>query len=310
MPTGTGKSLVAKLIIEALNLKTLVIVPSLEIKRQMQYVLSDCKNVVIENIDSKALNRLTTRFDVLIIDESHHAAAKTYHRLNKHQWNGIYYRFMLTATPFRNDTEETLLFEAICGQVIYKLSYIDAIRKGYITPIDAFYLEVPKQHTDAYTYREVYDELVINNETRNLMIGAAMNRLNKPTLCLVREVIHGKILSELTGYPFVSGDDNESRDYIRAFNAGEATKLISTTGIMGEGIDSKPCEYVIIAGLGKAKSQFMQQVGRAVRNYPGKESAKVILIKDRSHRFLTSHFNAQLKFLLDEYSVKPIKLNL
>jgi len=310
MPTGTGKSHVARLIIEALDLPTLVVVPTLEIKRQMQYTLSGLKNVRVENIDSRALSSLTAQFSVLILDEAHHAAAKTYHRLNKHNWNGIYYRFMLTATPFRNDAEETLLFEAICGQVIYKLSYRAAIRNHYIVPIEAYYLEIPKQDTDAVTYREVYDQLVVHNEIRNLMIGALLGRLNRPALCLVREVIHGKILAEMTGFPFVSGEDDESRDYIRAFNAGEIKILIGTTGILGEGIDTKPCEYVIIAGGGKAKSQFMQQVGRSVRNYPDKESAKVIILKDRSHRFLMRHYSAQKKYLLDEYEVMPLKLNL
>lgn len=310
MPTGTGKTYVAKMIIEALGLNTLVVVPTLEIKRQMQYTLSGLKNVTIENIDSNTLNSPATRFDVLIIDEGHHAAAKTYHRLNKRFWNGIYYRFFLTATPFRNDTEETLLFEAICGQVIYKLSYRDAIRRGYIVPVDAYYLEIPKQATNAFTYREVYDELVINNETRNIMIGVLLGRLDAPTLCLVREVAHGKILSEITGYPFVSGEDEESRDYIRAFNSGEIQTLIGTTGILGEGVDTKPCEYVVIAGLGKAKSNLMQQIGRGVRKYQNKASCKVILLKDKSHRFLMSHFNNQKKIILDEYGVMPVKLTL
>jgi superfamily II DNA or RNA helicase len=310
MPTGTGKSLVIRLIIEALGLPTLVVVPTLEIKRQMQYTLSGLKNVTVENIDSKALSSLTTRFSVLILDEAHHAAAKTYHRLNKHKWNGIYYRFMLSATPYRNDTEETLLFEAICGEVIYKLSYRDAIRRSYIAPVEAYYLEVPKQPTDAFSYREVYDQLVIHNETRNLMIGALLGRLDKPTLCLVREVIHGKILSEMTGFPFVSGEDDESRDYIRQFNSGEIKTLIGTTGILGEGIDSRPAEYVVVAGLGKAKSAFQQQIGRGVRNYPGKDSAKVIIFRDKSHKYLIRHYNAQKKILFDEYGVIPVKLTL
>lgn len=312
MPTGTGKSRVIELLAQGLGVKTLVIVPSLEIKKQLQEQLKGHKNVTIENIDSKRLQRLQG-YDCLIIDEAHHVAAKTYQKLNKTAWKDIYYRFFLTATPFRNKKDEMLLFEAIAGPVIYQLSYKMAIREKYIVPVEAYYYQLPKVQTDAYTWAQVYSELVVNNKVRNETICITLLRLNKAgvsTLCLVKEVKHGQILSEMSGLPFVSGQDEDSRDYIRQFNLGQIKTLIATTGVMGEGVDSKPCEYVIIAGLGKAKSQFMQQIGRSVRTYPGKESAKVILFKDMSHRFLSRHYRAQCVILKEEYGIEPLKVDL
>lgn len=306
MPTGSGKSLVIAMIAFELDLKTLVVCPNLEIKKQLQGILKDLKNVTIENIDSPKLSALKD-FDCLIIDEAHHSSAKTYQKLNRIAWTNIFYRFFFTATPFRNDTEETLLFEAIAGQVIYRLDYKTAVAEGYIVPVEAYYIEIPKSPTDAYTYAQVYKELVVNNTVRNYTIVNLLITLQQNsvyTLCLVKEVEHGKILEELSGIPFVSGDDESSRQYIKQFNNGEIKTLIGTTGILGEGIDTKPCEYVVIAGLGKAKSQFMQQVGRAVRKYKDKTSAKIILIKDKSHKFTTRHFNAQRAILREEYGSK------
>jgi len=312
--TGTGKSLVIGLIASRLNVKTLVVVPSIEIKNQLiasiDALIGKGHKVVVENIDSKRLQTLTG-FDCLIIDECHHAAAKTYQSLNKKAWRGIYYRYFLSATFFRNETNEQLLFEGIAGSVIYELTYREAILKKYICPVEAYYYKLPKVTTDAYTYREVYNELVINNEYRNSLISLTLLRLNaerKSTLCLVREVAHGNILSEMTGIPFANGKDEESRKYIEMFKEGKITSLIGTNGIIGEGVDTKPCEFVVIAGLGKAKSAFMQQVGRAVRRYNDKESAKVILFQDKSHRFTSSHFNTQVKILLDEYRITPVLL--
>lgn len=310
MPTGSGKSKVIQMIVQALKLRTLIIVPTLEIKNQIKELFMGDHHVTVRNIDSNDLIRHTD-YDVLIIDEAHHSAAKTYRTLNKHAWTKIYYRFMLTATPFRNDSEEILLFESICGQVIYTLSYKDAVASNYIVPVEAYYLEIPKKDTNAFSYREVYNELVINNEYRNLIISILMAKLRDySTLCLVREISHGKILEQITGFPFIHGEDDDTRDYIKQFNSGEIKTLIGTTGILGEGIDTKPAEYIIIAGGGKAKSQFMQQIGRAVRTFPGKESAKVILIKDLSHKYLINHFNEQKKILLLEYNVKPVRLTL
>lgn len=310
MPTGTGKGLVIKMLLNAFNVKFLVIVPSLELKKQLSETLKDMPYVTVENIDSKRLSKLID-FDGLIIDEGHHVAAKTYQKLNKTVWSNIYHRFFLTATPFRNDEEETLLFEAIAGRVIYKLSYKDAVKNKYIVPVEAYYLEVAKQSTNAHSWSEVYSQLVVNNEARNDQITLLLLKLQasqSPTLCLVKEVRHGQILSDMTGLPFVSGADDASRDYIRQFNTGEIKGLIGTDGILSEGVDTKPCEFVVIAGLGKAKSQFMQKVGRAVRTYPGKESAKIILFRDVSHKFTLRHYKEQAKILISEYGVKPIKL--
>jgi superfamily II DNA or RNA helicase len=311
-PTGTGKSMAMALLITRLNVKTLVVVPSLEIKFQLRAVLdkTNMPNIIVENIDSKALLTITG-VDCLIIDEAHHVAAKTYQKLNKTIWKDIYYRFFFTATPFRNDTEEMLLFEAIAGGVIYKLDYKSAIKNGYIVPVEAYYLEIPKQKVDGYQYAEVYSEMVVHNDLRNQKIANLLMKLDiadKSTLCLVREVAHGKELANLTGYGFVSGEDADSRDLIRQFNDGGIKVLIGTEGILSEGVDTKPCEFVIVAGLGKAKSQLMQKIGRGVRNYPGKESCKVVLIRDASHRYLIKHYNIQKKVLLDEYQVIPVRL--
>lgn len=310
-PTGTGKSRAMGMIAESFGLKTLWVVPSLEIKKQTITSWGHLKNVMITNIDDPKLEKLTD-FDMLLIDECHGAAAKRYHRLNKTAWTGIFYRYAFSATTFRNDPEETLLYESIAGQEIYSLSYADAVASKYIVPIEAYFIETKKQMSDAYTYRQVYNELVVNNTARNTDIAKLLTSLHssgKSTLCLVKEVAHGNILSEMTGLPFINGADDDSRKYIKRFNEGALKVCISTEGIMGEGVDTKPCEYVVVAGGGKAKSGFMQLCGRAVRNYPGKETAKVILVKDKSHKFLLRHYNAQVKIMKEEYGAIPVKLD-
>lgn len=316
MPTGTGKSMVISLIIEAMKMRTLIVVPSLEIKKQLTKSIEDAlgtlANITIENIDSKAL-QTATDYDLLIVDEAHHVAAKTYHKLNKDVWTKIRYRFFVTATPFRNQNEEQLLFEGIAGRVIYSLDYHKAVANRYIVPVEAYYIEMPKKILDEYTWTKVYSDLVVNNKERNEAIAALTVRLNaerKSTLVLVKEIKHGKILAKLTGLSFANGQDEGTRHLIQKFNNEEIRVLIGTEGILGEGVDTKPCEYVIIAGLGKAKSAFMQKVGRGVRTFKDKESCKIILIKDKSHKFCNRHFNEQCAILLEEYGIKPIKIDI
>lgn len=310
MPTGTGKSCVIANIIRELKVKFLVVVPSLEIKKQLtESLLKDLgtlKYVLIENIDSKQLKKANDCAG-LIIDEAHHVAAKTYRKLNKQYWGGLFYRFFLTATPYRNKSEEQILFESLAGKLIFSLSYKEAIQKKYIVPIEAFCINVEPIKNDYYTWHEVYDKLVVNNHLRNHQIAQVLFDLlsaGRSTLCLVKEIEHGTTLSSITGIPFVNGQDDSSRELIQKFNAGEISALIGTTGVIGEGIDTRPAEYIIITGLGKAKSAFLQQIGRGVRNYPGKESCKVVLFRDVSHKFCLRHYREQCKILRDEFSIK------
>lgn len=318
-PTGTGKSIMIAMAIAAKNVKTLVIVPNLGIKDQLLAQLKECfgsraggfgKDIAVENIDSKALHQKSD-YRCLIIDEAHHSAAKTYRTLNKKYWNDIYYRYFYTATPFRSRDEEQLLMESITGQVIYRLTYEDAVKKGYIVPVEPYTIEMPKSSTDGYTWKEVYNDLVINNEVRNECIIELLKLLNysgKSTLCLVKEIRHGEILSDNGRFPFANGLNEDSKNLIVKFNKEEIRTLIGTYGILGEGIDSKPAEYVIIAGLGRSKNAFMQQCGRAVRKYKIKESAKIIIVKDSSHKFTLQHYKSQVKFLQEEYGIKPAML--
>lgn len=314
MVTGYGKSITMALLINELQVKTLVIVPNLELKRQLsetfKRLFGTLKNITIENIDSTTLKNHKD-YGCLIIDEVHHAAARTYHKLNKVAWGSIYYRFGFTATPWRNVDAEQILLESIAGQVIYKVSYKDAVKQGAIVPVEGYYYDLPKKPTEAYTWRQVYDELIIDNEHRNALIADLLLKLNEAgvsTLCLVKEIAHGNILRDMTGCPFANGQDEDSKLWITLFNRGECKVLIGTYGVLSEGVDTRPCEYVVIAGIGKAKSSFMQQVGRGVRKHLNKESCKVVLFRDRSHKFCLQHFNTQAKILKEEFGVEVLKL--
>lgn len=313
-PTGAGKSVIIALIISKIKVPTLLVVPSLELKRQLsQFISSVIKGglITVANIDSLSTDDDYSKYKALICDEFHHAASRTYRELNKKAWKHIYYRFGISATPFRSNDNERLLLESFLSNVIYEIPYSTAVAKNYIVPLESYYCEVPISYPDGYTWAQVYSELIVHNETRNELIATLLDKLqDKATLCLVKEIRHGEILSEMSGLPFVNGQDNLSKDLITKFNRGEIKQLIGTEGVLGEGVDTKPCEYVIIAGLGKSRPALMQKIGRSFRVFGDKVSAKVILFKDKSHKFTINHYNAQRKTLKEEYGAIPVKLTI
>lgn len=310
-PTGLGKSLIVALIIQELQVPTLVVVPTLELKRQLREslkaIFGSLEHIDVENVDSLSPKKQKKHYDCVIIDEFHHSGARSYRNLNKTAWNDVYYKFGLTATPFRSQDHERLLLESVLSKVIYQITYQTAVSKGYIVPMDAYYIELPKTliQGNQKSWPAMYSELVVKNTVRNKIISGVLRALaEKSTLCLVKEIKHGLEI----GGSFAHGENENTPHLITLFNSGKLKTLIGTTGVLGEGVDTRPAEFVIIAGLGKSKNQFMQSVGRTFRHYPGKTSAKIIIIKDSSHKWTKEHFKVQCKILLDEYGIIPVKL--
>ncbi len=330
-PTGTGKSLIIAMMIHNQQVPTLIVVPNLALKRQLIETLSnlftsqkvgtlrDKKPIAVENVDSLDPNKLLIGYDCVIIDEFHHSAAESYRKLNKKSWTNVFYRYGLTATPFRSQDHERLLLESVISKVIYKIDYKTAIENKYIVPLEAYYVEVPKTKVEGYTWSQVYNELIVNNKKRNELILhfiIQLNLLKKSSITLVKEIKHGENIAQLlnnTGvfdFHYVKGENDNNAELLQQFNDFEYSTLIGTTGVIGEGVDTKPAEYVIIAGLGKSKNSFMQQCGRAFRKSPGKESAKILIFLDKSHKWTIAHFKEQCKILKEEYGIIPERLDI
>lgn len=325
-PTGVGKSLICALIINALQVPTLIVVPSLELKRQLTESLRDMfgpgivgsfgnkypnRLITVENVDALDSAQKLEGYDCVIIDEFHHSGAATYRKLNQKAWTGVYYKFGLTATPFRSRDEERLLLESVLSEVIYRVDYATAVENDYIVPMEAYYFDLPQQKCKGTTWAAVYSELVVKNEPRNKLVAdliCALHEKRQSCLTLVKEIAHGNTLQKLTGAAFAHGQAEDGRDLIRWFSERQLTTLIGTTGVVGEGVDTRPAEWIILAGGGKSKNQFMQQCGRGFRRYPGKTTCKVILFRDSSNKWLLDHFKAQCRYLREEYGVEPVKL--
>lgn len=327
-PTGSGKSLMIAMLVEALNVRTLIVVPTLELKRQLTASFEQWFGtgvagewtgqlpVVIENVDALDVSKPVKGYDCVIIDEFHRSASNTYQKLNRNTWKDIYYRFGFTATPFRNKNDENLLLEAVISEVAYKIEYKTAVEKGYIVPMEAFVVECSKKNTTGHNYSSVYADLVVNNEERNTTIAQMvcnLIKLNTSVLVLVKEIKHGhniQIECSKLGFfvEFAHGENKNSAALIDRFNVETEKALIGTTGVLGEGVDTRPAEYIIIAGLGKSKPAFMQQCGRGFRKFNEKKSCKVIIFKYTGHRWTKAHYAAQVKHLREEYGVEPIIL--
>lgn len=73
-------------------------------------------------------------FDLIVVDEFHHAAAKTY--INVIEYFRPQFLLGITATPDRLDGKDVY---ALCdGNVAYQMHFIEAIRRGWLSPFQYY----------------------------------------------------------------------------------------------------------------------------------------------------------------------------
>ena len=147
LPTAAGKTFIALKAIEALNVSTLVIVPTLDLVDQWRQLLNSQFNVdvgaygggeesiealTVSTYDSAYLRaeQLGNKFMFLIFDEVHHLPAPSYRQIAE-----MYiapYRMGLTATLEREDEGHKILPQLL-GDIVYRLE-VDSLAGEHLAP--------------------------------------------------------------------------------------------------------------------------------------------------------------------------------
>ena len=143
MPTGTGKTVVLAELVSQLKIENVLIVAHRrelieQITATIKRLNMDNRNITVESIQtiSRRIGNPPSggwggRFSLVIIDEAHHALAKTY-KMMWEAWPDA--KFLgLTATPCRlNGKGFTDLFEVLLSS----LTVPEFIKKGVLAPFD------------------------------------------------------------------------------------------------------------------------------------------------------------------------------
>lgn len=238
-------------------------------------------------------------FDLLLIDEVHHAGDNTYQRII----NYFEPKFMLgmTATPERNDDYN--IFELFDFNIAYEIRLHQAIEEGLLVPFqyigisdytyaneDEILAQINSKRTgkkELKHLRERYSlEFLATQERAKYIIeqsnfyGYSGEKLHGLIFC--SSVTEAKKLAEILteqGHSSVAlsgSDSNEKRQMaIKAFEAGQY-EYILTVDIFNEGIDIPMVNQVIFLRSTQSNIVFIQQLGRGLRKYPGKEFLVVI----------------------------------
>ncbi|MBC1513587.1 DEAD/DEAH box helicase [Listeria booriae] len=267
----------------------------------------DMANIVITNIqklqsrnNSSLLRRLPKDyFDMIIIDEGHHSAAKTWLENLDHFSKAKVVK--ITATPYRSDNKP------LSGELIYKYKLSQAMAKGYVKSLEKFdyipqelRLTIDKNEDKTYSVQEILDLNLKDNDwiTRTVAYSDDCKRdVVLESIALLNEKRRGttvphKIIAVASNIDeaikieqmykdqgveaVIVHSDLGEFEKRRAFSDIEnnRVKVVVNINMMGEGYDHKYLSVAAIFRVFKNLSPYEQFIGRILRVIPDNEVVK------------------------------------
>jgi ATP-dependent helicase IRC3 len=240
----------------------------------------------------------------LVVDEAHHATAKTYRKLIKNLQEKVeQFRMIgLTATPFRTaELEQGLLAKVFPDDIIYKVDLRTLINRGILsepifeeinTDFDMTKL-LSEEQLDNLKYFDIDSigkasaKTIAENDTRNWIIVNqfkknkskykqtivfALNQANAIALKKLfgeagvkAEYVLSSIKDQTTG---VTLSSKENKDKIDRFRKGDLDILINVN-ILTEGTDLPNVQSIFLARPTISSILMTQMIGRGLRGEKG-----------------------------------------
>ncbi|WP_168582820.1 DUF3427 domain-containing protein [Gephyromycinifex aptenodytis] len=227
-------------------------------------------------------------FDVVVIDEFHHAAASTYRRILDH----LQPRELLglTATPERGDGTDVRSFFG--GRTAAELRLWDAIEADLLTPFHYFGIHDGTDLTRLSWTRGRYDEhelegVYTGNDARaRIVLTQVRDKIADPArmkaLGFCVSVAHAHYMTRVfreAGLEAValSGQSRETQRHnaIEDLSTGRI-QAIFTADLFNEGVDIPAVDTVLFLRPTESITLFLQQLGRGLRVHPDKAVLTVL----------------------------------
>lgn len=333
-PPRSGKTLMAAYNIDRIAQPTVYLAPSLPIVKQTYQVFFDIwgdnfvarldgaakphekdisKPIVVATAAS-AVKQPKEWWDtrkMLVIDEFHHAAAETYHRINELA-AGIFYRFAYTGTHFRTG-DDTLAMEAIASHVLYKIPIAYLVHHGYISRPRVHFMRTMGNTSSSSKWQAVYRRCIVKSDERNQKIIDLAHYLGHtaavPTIVLVRRREHADFLGEyIDGAVVAKGGENAlTSKTIQHFRRGDIPVLVGTT-VIGEGVDLPNAGALIYAGAGGEGVQMAQSYFRPLTAHVGKDTGFIYDFRDVFQAKMHEHSVRRFEFARQLFGQKNVSM--
>ncbi|WP_430481787.1 DEAD/DEAH box helicase family protein [Rossellomorea marisflavi] len=244
-------------------------------------------------------------FDLIVMDEFHHAAANTYQRV----LNYFEPSFLLgiTATPDRNDNRDIY---AICeGNLAYRIDFLQAINQGWLSPFHYYGVYDDTDYSQLTWLGSRYDEeellaVQMRDSLAQKTIGAWEKHKQKRSLVFCSSIRQAEFLSQhfnKKGYnttALTSKANGISRSQVINQLEEGIIDAIFTVDLFNEGVDIPSVDTLLFVRPTESLTVFTQQIGRGLRLHHNKDQCVIIDL-------IGNYRNADIKMsLFDQSSEK------
>ena len=312
MPTGTGKTVVlASLVKQYLNrdadCAVLIVAHRIELIEQTGAFLSHFgidygviaggkrpakfKRVMVASVQTLSKNLDVDLTPALVvIDEAHHALAKTYQMLWT-AWPEA--KFLgLTATPYRMSGDGfTDLFEVLVDSWSVKQFIAD----GWLSPYDYYSIRpdseeqqeidsLKKRGADGdFQMKELREKLDVRPSIERLFESFERFAFDKKGIIYAIDIAHAEHIAEyyrLQGVNAVAISSKtpakERAEVIRTFKDENSIQILVSVDLFSEGFDCPDVEFIQMARPTLSLAKYLQMVGRGLRPCKGKQCCMII----------------------------------
>ena len=309
MPTGTGKTmvlaeLVKRLMMRAEGLEILFVAHRRELIEQIKATVKrmglntnnhssiiNNQTIIVESIQTISRRIATIEFapSLVVIDEAHHALAKTY-KMMWDAWPDA--RFLgLTATPCRlNGKGFTDLFDVL----VQSWDIPTFIKEKWLSTYDFVSIKsdgvtqrlidsLQKRGADG-DYQNKEMDMLLNKKPSIERLYQSLEEFGKDRKGIVYaiNISHAQKITKLYqehGVKAIAIDSKtpatERQQDIEAFKKGDIQVLVNVD-IFSEGFDCPDVEFVQLARPTLSLAKYLQMVGRGLRVAKGKKNCVII----------------------------------
>lgn len=242
-------------------------------------------NLTTIQLISKHLEEISLhKYDYIIVDEFHHAAAPSYRRMLERATPS--FLLGLTATPFRGDRQD--IYHLCEGRVLVSFELRAGIDSGILSPYHYFgcfddvdYSQIARRHGQ-YSIRDLEKALIIPERDRAIIEKWRQKAEGRGTIAFCCSHEHAKRVAKsfksagISAAPYISETNAKERATQLSQLANGEIKVLCTVDVFNEGADLPFIECLLFLRPTESKRIFYQQLGRGLRQYSGKTHCTVI----------------------------------